>query len=65
MGDPVQLPATVISRRALEYNYDNSMFKRLQLAGYPVKILDTQVGGLACPALPCLPLAALRCPELP
>ena len=38
VGDPVQLPATVISRRALEYNYDNSLFKRLQTAGYPVKV---------------------------
>ena len=38
VGDPVQLPATVISRRAIEYNYDNSLFKRLQLAGYPVKV---------------------------
>ena len=40
VGDPVQLPATVISRRAIEYNYDNSLFKRLQLAGYPVKVTD-------------------------
>lgn len=40
MGDPVQLPATVISRRALEYNYDTSLFKRLQAGGYPVKVGD-------------------------
>ena len=38
VGDPVQLPATVISRRALEYNYDTSLFKRLQAGGYPVKV---------------------------
>ena len=41
VGDPVQLPATVISSRAIEFNYDNSLFKRLQLAGYPVKVIGT------------------------
>ncbi|GIL49937.1 hypothetical protein Vafri_6246 [Volvox africanus] len=42
VGDPVQLPATVIATRAVEKGYDCSLFKRLQTAGYPVKILDTQ-----------------------
>ena len=42
IGDPVQLPATVISSRAVEYNYDVSLFKRLQSAGYPVNVLDVQ-----------------------
>ena len=42
VGDPVQLPATVISSRAIEFNYDNSLFKRLQLAGYPVKVIGTR-----------------------
>lgn len=33
VGDPVQLPATVISGRALEQGYDVSLFKRLQVKG--------------------------------
>lgn len=42
MGDPIQLPATVISKRAVSHGYDVSLFKRLQAAGYPVQVLDTQ-----------------------
>jgi senataxin len=42
VGDPVQLPATVISSTALEQGYDVSMFKRLQASGYPVNVLDVQ-----------------------
>lgn len=42
VGDPVQLPATVMSQRALNQGYSESLFKRLQIAGYPVKVLDTQ-----------------------
>lgn len=42
IGDPVQLPATVISTRATEHQYDKSMFKRLQVAGYPVQVLNVQ-----------------------
>jgi superfamily I DNA and/or RNA helicase len=42
VGDPVQLPATVISSTALDLNYDCSMFKRLQAAGYPVRVLNEQ-----------------------
>lgn len=42
VGDPVQLPATVISSFATDLNYDCSMFKRLQSAGYPVRVLDVQ-----------------------
>lgn len=42
VGDPIQLPATVISKRAVSYGYDVSLFKRLQQAGYPVQVLDTQ-----------------------
>lgn len=38
MGDPIQLPATVMSQRALGHGYDRSLFKRLQSAGYPVKV---------------------------
>ena len=44
VGDPVQLPATVISSRAAEAGYNVSLFKRLQSAGFPVNVLDTQVG---------------------
>ncbi|KAK9812831.1 hypothetical protein WJX72_004417 [[Myrmecia] bisecta] len=42
VGDPVQLPATVISKRAVSFGYDVSLFKRLQSSGYPVQILDVQ-----------------------
>ncbi|XP_043720689.1 probable helicase MAGATAMA 3 [Telopea speciosissima] len=42
VGDPVQLPATVISRTAERFGYGMSMFKRLQRAGYPVQMLKTQ-----------------------
>ena len=42
IGDPVQLPATVISKRAVAFQYDVSLFKRLQTAGYPVNVLDVQ-----------------------
>jgi senataxin len=42
VGDPVQLPATVMSQRALAQGYSDSLFKRLQGAGYPVHMLDTQ-----------------------
>ncbi|KAF5835699.1 P-loop containing nucleoside triphosphate hydrolase protein [Dunaliella salina] len=42
VGDPVQLPATVISTRAQDHKYDMSLFKRLQNGGYPVKMLNTQ-----------------------
>lgn len=42
IGDPVQLPATVISKRAVSYSYDISLFKRLQMNHWPVIVLDTQ-----------------------
>jgi senataxin len=42
VGDPEQLPATVISSRATEHGYDTSLFKRLQGAGYPVRMLNVQ-----------------------
>lgn len=42
VGDPNQLPATVLSSGALEHGYNTSMFQRLQAAGYPVQMLDTQ-----------------------
>ena len=37
MGDPVQLPATVISDRADKHGYSTSLFKRLQTSGFPVQ----------------------------
>ena len=43
VGDPVQLPATVISGKAVQAGYNTSLFKRLQSAGFPVSMLDTQV----------------------
>ncbi|XP_031111945.1 probable helicase MAGATAMA 3 [Ipomoea triloba] len=42
VGDPVQLPATVISTVAEKLGYGTSLFKRLQKAGYPVQMLKTQ-----------------------
>ncbi|XP_057825136.2 uncharacterized protein LOC131037116 isoform X2 [Cryptomeria japonica] len=42
VGDPKQLPATVLSRLASKFSYECSMFERLQRAGYPVTMLSTQ-----------------------
>ncbi|XP_010267333.1 PREDICTED: probable helicase MAGATAMA 3 isoform X2 [Nelumbo nucifera] len=42
VGDPVQLPATVISPTAERFGYGMSLFKRFQRAGYPVQMLKTQ-----------------------
>lgn len=44
VGDPKQLPATVLSNIASKYLFQCSMFERLQRAGYPVIMLDQQVG---------------------
>lgn len=42
VGDPCQLPATVVSRTARDCNYDQSLFQRLVLCGYPVSMLEIQ-----------------------
>ncbi|KAG0597404.1 hypothetical protein M758_UG335400 [Ceratodon purpureus] len=42
VGDPLQLPATVLSKEAVAHGYGMSMFKRFQKAGYPVQMLKTQ-----------------------
>ncbi|KAI4355924.1 hypothetical protein L6164_004648 [Bauhinia variegata] len=42
VGDPKQLPATVLSNIASKYLYECSMFERLQRAGYPVIMLTEQ-----------------------
>ncbi|ONK60305.1 uncharacterized protein A4U43_C08F16750 [Asparagus officinalis] len=42
VGDPVQLPATVISPTAERFGYGTSLFKRFQGAGFPVQMLRTQ-----------------------
>ncbi|GLJ40367.1 hypothetical protein SUGI_0830590 [Cryptomeria japonica] len=42
VGDPIQLPATVLSSVAEKFGYGMSLFKRFQQAGYPVKMLKTQ-----------------------
>uniref|UniRef100_A0A803M9Y6 Uncharacterized protein n=1 Tax=Chenopodium quinoa TaxID=63459 RepID=A0A803M9Y6_CHEQI len=42
VGDPKQLPATVLSNVASRYLYECSMFERLQRAGYPVIMLTEQ-----------------------
>ena len=42
VGDPNQLPATVISRVSKRYGYERSLFERLQTCGARVTMLDTQ-----------------------
>ena len=42
VGDPQQLPATVISRAAARSGYDKSLFARMVEAGLPYTMLDTQ-----------------------
>ena len=42
VGDPKQLPATVLSNTAADAGYNRSMFQRFQAAGYPVHMLRTQ-----------------------
>ena len=66
VGDPKQLPATVLSQQASRFNFERSLFERMQTAGYPVTLLSTQVSNGHCQwagwcrtmpyhALPCLP----------
>ena len=42
MGDPQQLPATVLSARARELALERSLFERLQAAGCPCRMLSVQ-----------------------
>ncbi|KAM0870162.1 hypothetical protein ACQ4PT_040201 [Festuca glaucescens] len=42
VGDPVQLPATVISKTAQKLGYATSLFQRFQAAGFPVQMLKIQ-----------------------
>ncbi|RZB62240.1 Helicase SEN1 isoform B [Glycine soja] len=42
VGDPKQLPATVLSNVASKFRYSCSMFERLQKAGHPVIMLTEQ-----------------------
>ncbi|GMY38273.1 helicase SEN1 [Fagus crenata] len=42
VGDPKQLPATVLSSVASKFLYECSMFERLQRAGHPVIMLTEQ-----------------------
>jgi len=43
VGDPKQLPATVLSNIASKFRFECSMFERLQKAGHPVIMLTEQV----------------------
>ena len=58
VGDPKQLPATIMSRAAVEYGYSRSLFARLMDCGHPVVQLKLQVrswhglGGAAFVPLP-------------
>lgn len=42
VGDPQQLPATILSALAKEVAMERSLFERLQLQGCPVKMLSVQ-----------------------
>ena len=42
VGDPQQLPATILSLDAKRRGYDTSLFERLQRGGYPCHMLRTQ-----------------------
>ena len=42
VGDPKQLPATVLSQLAAKQGLERSLFERLQLAGHRVSLLETQ-----------------------
>ena len=42
VGDPKQLPATVISEMAQLYSYEKSLFERFQSAGVPAHLLSVQ-----------------------
>lgn len=53
VGDPCQLPATVLSQAAQSLRYERSLFERLQKCGFPVVMLDTQYR--MHPAIRCFP----------
>ena len=67
VGDPKQLPATIMSRAAVEYGYSRSLFARLMDCGHPVVQLKLQVrswhglGGAAFVPLPHVCLRLLVC----
>lgn len=42
VGDPRQLPATVLSSIATDHKYNQSLFKRFEHCGYPIHMLKTQ-----------------------
>eukprot|EP00501_MAST-03F_sp_TOSAG23-6_P002251 GSMAST32.ASY1.ANO1.2351.1 assembled CDS len=42
IGDPRQLPATVLSQQAKKQGYGRSLFERLAQRGHPVRMLNTQ-----------------------
>lgn len=42
VGDPQQLPATILSARAKEASLERSLFERLQAGGCPVQMLSVQ-----------------------
>eukprot|EP00916_Digyalum_oweni_P007099 GHVL01012057.1.p1 GENE.GHVL01012057.1~~GHVL01012057.1.p1 ORF type:complete len:441 (+),score=140.49 GHVL01012057.1:176-1498(+) len=42
IGDPQQLPATVLSKTAASFGYQQSLFQRFQSSGYPVQQLTIQ-----------------------
>ena len=65
VGDPKQLPATIMSRAAVEYGYSRSLFARLMDCGHPVVQLKLQVrswhGLGVLPLYHCLTSLAAAC----
>jgi senataxin len=53
VGDPCQLPATVLSQAAQSLRYERSLFERLHKCKFPVVMLDTQYR--MHPAIRCFP----------
>ena len=56
VGDPQQLPATVISPRATAHGYNVSLFRRLQANGFPVQVGEGLVPCVRAHVCTCLPL---------
>ena len=52
VGDPAQLPATVMSERAVAHGYTRSLFQRLQTIGHPVQVWRPSTQMTALPAMP-------------
>ena len=43
IGDQNQLPATIFSKKCEKYNYNQSLFERLQKLGFPLYVLKVYI----------------------